>query len=236
MGTRDPHIDAYIERSNEFARPILMHLRQVIHSTCPTVQETTKWSVPFFMYGGSNLASMAAFKQHCAFGFWKGSQIVENDAATEKAMGQFGRITSLADLPSAVVLKRYIKAAMQLNDEKTAVPRAAKKRVKPELAMPDDLKKALARTRDARRNSRASHRAAGANTSSGSKKRRATPRGSAGSRPRPSGSRKTSPGTGSTRNHDRVPETRIRLGQAHMIPRIEGLFSLKQLADTAAQP
>ena len=150
MGTRDPRVDAYIERSADFARPILQHLRQVVHSACPTVEEATKWSMPHFVYRGRNLAGMAAFKQHCAFGFWRGAQIVQNDAQADQAMGQFGRITSLKDLPSAVVLKRYVKAAMQLNDDKAAAPRVPKKRnLKPTLAMPDDLKKALARTRDA---------------------------------------------------------------------------------------
>jgi uncharacterized protein YdhG (YjbR/CyaY superfamily) len=81
MGTRDPRVDAYIEQSAEFARPILKHLRQVIHSACPTVQETIKWSMPHFVYDGTNLAGIAAFKQHCAFGLWKGAQIVGHDVA-----------------------------------------------------------------------------------------------------------------------------------------------------------
>ena len=87
MGTRDPRVDAYIERSAEFARPILKHLRQVIHAACPTVEEATKWSMPHFVYRGRNLAGMAAFKQHCAFGFWNGAQIVPNDAQADQAMG-----------------------------------------------------------------------------------------------------------------------------------------------------
>src|SRR4051794_26666093 len=72
MGTRDPRVDAYIERSAEFARPILMHVREVVHAACPEAEETMKWSFPHFMYRGM-LCSMASFKQHCAFGFWKGS-------------------------------------------------------------------------------------------------------------------------------------------------------------------
>src|SRR5262249_29175342 len=111
MGMRDPRVDAYIERSAEFARPILTHLRDLVHVACPDVEETMKWSFPHFQYKGL-LCSMAAFKEHCAFGFWKGSLIVEQGKVTEQAMGQFGRITRLSDLPSKKVLTGYIKEAM----------------------------------------------------------------------------------------------------------------------------
>src|ERR687885_318163 len=99
MGTRDPRVDAYIEKSADFARPILAHLRDVVHDACPDVEETMKWSFPHFMYQGM-LCSMASFKQHCAFGFWKGALVLdEGDDKGAEAMGQFGRITSLKDLP-----------------------------------------------------------------------------------------------------------------------------------------
>src|SRR6266404_9048243 len=90
MGTRDKRIDAYIAKSADFARPILTHLRKVVHAACPEVEETMKWSFPHFMYKGM-LCSMASFKEHCAFGFWKGSLIVngkENKAVD--GMGQVG--------------------------------------------------------------------------------------------------------------------------------------------------
>ncbi len=76
MGTRDDRVDAYIARSVEFARPILTRLRDVVHAACPEVEETMKWSFPHFMYKGI-LCSMAAFKEHFSFGFWKSSRIVE---------------------------------------------------------------------------------------------------------------------------------------------------------------
>src|SRR6516165_9792549 len=100
MATRDERIDAYIAKSAEFARPILEHLRKVVHEACPDVEETMKWSFPHFQYKGM-LCSMASFKEHCAFGFWKSSLLLGkgNDAA-EKAMGQFGRITKVSDRPS----------------------------------------------------------------------------------------------------------------------------------------
>ena len=75
MGKRDKQFDAYIAKSPEFARPILSHLREVVHSACPEVEETIKWGHLFFMYQGM-LCFMASFKSHCGFGFWKGSLIV----------------------------------------------------------------------------------------------------------------------------------------------------------------
>src|SRR5205814_6263901 len=104
MGTRDARVDAYIAKAADFARPILSHLREVVHAACPDVEETMKWSFPHFMYRGM-LCSMASFKEHCAFGFWKGSLFVQNssDGAGESAMGQFGRITKLSDLPTKKV-------------------------------------------------------------------------------------------------------------------------------------
>jgi uncharacterized protein YdeI (YjbR/CyaY-like superfamily) len=150
MGTRDPRIDAYIDRAAPFARPILSHLREVVHAACPQVEETMKWSAPHFDYKGI-MCSMAAFKEHCAFGFWKGSMIVGDQGKSVEAMGQFGRIRSLADLPPDDVLAGYVREAMRLNDEgvkptnrtKTAEP-------KPEAAVPDDLAAALAASEPAR--------------------------------------------------------------------------------------
>jgi uncharacterized protein YdeI (YjbR/CyaY-like superfamily) len=144
MGTRDARVDAYIARSAEFARPILEHIRAVVHAACPDVDETMKWSFPHFDYKGM-LCSMAAFKEHCAFGFWKGELIVpKGGGEAETGMGHFGKITRLSDLPSKKVLTGYIKEAMRLNDEGVKSPSRSKpKAPKPQLAIPDDLARAL---------------------------------------------------------------------------------------------
>ncbi|MEQ1519616.1 MAG: DUF1801 domain-containing protein, partial [Usitatibacteraceae bacterium] len=92
MGTKDPRVDAYIARSAEFARPILTHIRNLVHANCPDVTETIKWGFPHFDYKGAIFCGTAAFKQHCAFNFWLGD-LLKIDAKAEKAMGQFGRIT-----------------------------------------------------------------------------------------------------------------------------------------------
>ena len=122
MGTRDQRIDAYIAKSAEFAQPILRELREIVHAGCPEVEEAMKWSFPHFMYKGM-LCSMAAFKEHCAFGFWKGSLVMDpKENKSVDGMGQFGRLTSRKDLPPKRVLLGYIKKAVQLNDEGVKVP------------------------------------------------------------------------------------------------------------------
>lgn len=150
MSARDKRIDAYIARSVPFARPVLEHLRAVVHEACPEVAETIKWGFPHFMYGDI-LCSMAAFKQHCSFGFWKGALLREHGVpGIEGAMGQFGRIASVRDLPGKTALKRFVKAAMKLNEEATAVKRPVTPAGKrPALPVPADLKAALARSKKA---------------------------------------------------------------------------------------
>ena len=145
MGNRDPRIDAYIAKSADFAKPVLEYLREVVHSAVPDVEETVKWSMPAFYYKGP-LCNMAAFKAHCAFGFWKGSLVV-GDAARD-AMGHMGRITSLKDLPPKKELVRLVKEAAKLNDEGVKVPRAVRPAKKP-AKTPDDLAAALARNKKA---------------------------------------------------------------------------------------
>lgn len=149
MPTTDKRIDAYIERSAEFAQPILQHLRRLIHKACPDVTETLKWSMPSFEYKGI-LCGFAAFKQHATFGFWKQS-LMETDAfpKNKTAMGSFGRITSLKDLPSDKVMIGLIHQAMELNEKGVKVPKKPAT-AKKELIVPDDLKKALSKNKAAK--------------------------------------------------------------------------------------
>jgi uncharacterized protein YdeI (YjbR/CyaY-like superfamily) len=125
MGKKDPRVDAYIAEAADFAKPILQHLRAVVHAHCPEVEETLKWSMPSFIYQGI-LCGMAAFKAHCTFGFWKHDLIVQGDPKAETAMGSFGRLTTLHDLPPDQVLAGYIRQAMKLNAAgiKAARPRS----------------------------------------------------------------------------------------------------------------
>jgi uncharacterized protein YdeI (YjbR/CyaY-like superfamily) len=145
MGTRDPRIDSYIDNSAEFARPILTHLREIVHAGCPDVEEGWKWSFPHFMHHGV-LCSMASFKAHCAFGFWKSSLVLDGPG-DEEAMGQFGRITSLKDLPGKRAMIAYVKKAAALNEAGIKVQRTTK--APAALKIPADLAAALNANRKA---------------------------------------------------------------------------------------
>lgn len=138
MGKKDPRVDAYIARSAHFAKPILRHIREVVHKGCPEVEETIKWGMPHFDYKGM-LCGMSAFKEHCALGFWKHKLVAP---AKEGAMGHFGRITSLKDLPPDRVLVGYVREAARLNEAGVKVPRKVRE-PKKALATPSDLAAAL---------------------------------------------------------------------------------------------
>jgi hypothetical protein len=138
MPSKDKRIDAYIAKSSEFAQPILTYLREVVHEGCPEVQETIKWGMPHFEHKGI-MCGMASFKEHCAFGFWKGSLIIDpKEIKSVDAMGQFGRITSLKDLPAKKILVGYVKKAAELNEAGIKNPARVKQRTETkELSVPD---------------------------------------------------------------------------------------------------
>jgi len=141
--SRDPRIDAYIARSAPFARPILAHLRELVHTACPAVIETMKWSMPYFEYHGL-LAGMAAFKEHCSFGFWhQDMAAVVGTGKDDEAMGSFGRIAGLADLPPDRTMLRYLRAAVKLNESGAPARPRPKPAPKSSLRTPPVLAAAL---------------------------------------------------------------------------------------------
>lgn len=146
MPNKDERIDAYIAKSHDFAKPVLTHLRQLVHTACPEVTESIKWSMPAFEFKGP-LANMAAFSKHCSFGFWKASLLKDATGSLrsrgDEGMGTFGKITSLEDLPKDEVILDFIRQAMALNENKVAIPRVAKSAPK-ELVIPAELLEALA--------------------------------------------------------------------------------------------
>jgi hypothetical protein len=148
MGKKDPRIDAYIAKAPDFAKPILTHVRALVHTACPNVEETMKWSTPTFDYKGI-MCGVAAFKQHCAVGFWK-HRLVIGDGRAEKSAGSLGRITSLDDLPSDRALMAYIKKAAKLNDDGVAVERE-RKAPKAPLKAPAYFTAALKKNAEARK-------------------------------------------------------------------------------------
>jgi uncharacterized protein YdeI (YjbR/CyaY-like superfamily) len=147
MPKSDPRVDAYIDKSQEFAKPILTHLRQLVHEACPQVQETIKWGMPSFEYKGI-VCGFAAFKQHATFGFWKHSLLGLDKQFENTAMGSFGRLTSLKDLPSDAKIKKLLKDAVRLNDLGIKPEKKVSKEKK-EVVVPDVLLEALAKNEKA---------------------------------------------------------------------------------------
>lgn len=151
MATIDPRIDAYIEKALPFAQPILVHLRGLVHKACPGVGETIKWGFPHFEYKGL-LCSMASFKQHCAFGFWKAALMTDAEQFLNRigntGMGHFDRITTIKDLPSDKVMIAYIQEAMKLNEDGIQLSRSG--RVKEgSIEVPDYFREALEKDKKA---------------------------------------------------------------------------------------
>ncbi len=150
MAKKNPAVDAYIGKSADFARPILNHIRKIVHSACPEVEEAVKWGMPFFVYNGM-LCNMAAFKEHCSLGFWKGKLIFGEKylEGEEEGMGSFGRITKVSDMPSEKALTGYIKNAMKLNEEGVKAPAVRKGKEKMELTAPPYFMDALKKNKKA---------------------------------------------------------------------------------------
>mgnify|MGYP001432859591 CR=1 FL=1 len=152
MIKKDARIDSYISKSAVFEKPILIHLRELVHLTCPEVEEKIKWGFPHFDYKGM-MCSMASFKKHCAFGFWKASLMKDKtliaNAESESAMGHYGKITSLKDLPSDKKIIAHIKEAMMLNEKGVKLPAKNVKAVNKETLVPDYFLKQLKKNKKA---------------------------------------------------------------------------------------
>lgn len=148
MEQYDNRIDAYIEKSADFAKPILIHLRELVHRASPEITETMKWSAPFFEYKGV-LCFMMAFKQHAGFGFWKADmlpdphQILHTEGG--ESAGSIGKLVRLEDIPEDDILIWYIRQAMAQKDalggaKVKSAPKSAKpKPIEAAVATPDYL-------------------------------------------------------------------------------------------------
>jgi len=155
MPAKLAQVDAYIGKSAPFAQPILIYLRDLIHENAPGVEETIKWSRPFFLYHGIILGNISAFKEHCTLGLW-GSEVADalraEGVSSHEAMGTFGRITSIDDLPPRKKLAGYIRNAAKLIDEGTrtkSIDRKPNRVAKPEAVVPEALTAALKKNKAA---------------------------------------------------------------------------------------
>jgi uncharacterized protein YdeI (YjbR/CyaY-like superfamily) len=142
--SRDPRVDAYIAKAAPFARPILEHVRARVHAAAPDAVETMKWSAPSFTLDGKILLMMAAFKAHAAINFWRGQEL-RGDRTSGGAMGQFGKLTSLADLPADQELDALIRQAAELAKAAPA-PRKVKHAPKPPPELHPEFAAALAKS------------------------------------------------------------------------------------------
>lgn len=147
MPSRDPRVDAYIGESADFARPILAEIRARVHVACPQVEETIKWGMPSFTHAGGILCGMAAFKRHVSFGYWK--HVLVMGQAERDGMGSYGKMSTLADLPSKARMQADLKKAMRLNEDGVK-PQRRSAAPRPELVVPDDLAAALGEHRSAK--------------------------------------------------------------------------------------
>lgn len=137
----DPRVDAYIARQADFARPILVELRRRIHAACPDAEEAIKWGMPAFLHAGRPLAHMAAFKAHASFGFWDREGMATGREG--EAMGQYGRLTAIDDLPGETEFARLVAEAVARIDS-GAKPARGSRTAKPEADVPEALADALA--------------------------------------------------------------------------------------------
>ena len=149
----DPRIDRYIRSAPDFAQPILERLRQLFHRACPEIEETIKWSSPFFEYKGI-VGNMTAFQKHVSYGFWKAGLLADPEGILEQVGNTQMAVlkaTSLEDLPGDEVLLAYIREAVDLNERGIKVPRAKSARHAEALEIPEDLQAALGDNEDARK-------------------------------------------------------------------------------------
>jgi len=150
MSNRNPRVEEYIRSAAPFARPVLRHIRGVVHEAAPGIAETLKWGMPHFEQQGI-VCGMAAFKEHCAFWFWRGREVAGDAASADReGMGrQFGRITSISDLPSRSRLLGLVRKAVKLNASGPR-ERVARPKSRP-IEMPDAFSAALARNAAAKK-------------------------------------------------------------------------------------
>jgi uncharacterized protein YdeI (YjbR/CyaY-like superfamily) len=149
----DPRIDSYIAGAAPFARPVLLHLRSLVHRVCPESEEAIKWRMPMFSLQGKLFCALGAFKAHCSFlifGPEVRALITADGHGSSEGMSSFGRLTSLADLPNDRQLAKYLKFAAELIAEgKSPMSRAQRKTPKPAPKVPPALASALQRHRAA---------------------------------------------------------------------------------------
>ena len=148
----DPKVDAYIAKAAPFAQPVLEHLRELVHTACPDVEEAIKWSMPFFVYKGQILGNMAAFKAHCSFGLWGGdvkATMRKDGVLSDEGMGRLGKITSVKELPKKKDLVGYVHEVVAFIEDGGKTMQRKPREAKPEAEVPAELAAALKKNKGA---------------------------------------------------------------------------------------
>lgn len=148
----DPKVDAYIAKAAPFAQPVLEHLRELVHTACPDVEEAIKWSMPFFVYKGQILGNMAAFKAHCSFGLWGGdvtAMMRKDGVLSDEGMGKLGKVASVKELPKKKDMMGYVHEVMAFIEDGGKTMQRKPKAAKPEAEVPDELAAALKKNKAA---------------------------------------------------------------------------------------
>ena len=145
-------VDAYIAKAAPFAQPVLEHLRELVHTACPDVEEAIKWSMPFFVYKGQILGNMAAFKAHCSFGLWGGdvkATMRKDGVLSDEGMGRLGKITSVKELPKKKDLVGYVHEVVAFIEDGGKTMQRKPREAKPEAEVPAELAAALKKNKGA---------------------------------------------------------------------------------------
>ncbi len=145
---KDKRIDAYIAKSQDFAKPILEELRLRVHRHVPDIEEDIKWGFPAFMYKGKIFFGMSAFKAHCGAGFWH--PLMRSQDKSPEGIGEFGKITTLAQLPSRAQFTKLAKKAKKLADDGVEGPKRPKPDPNRKVVVPKELASLLAKNAKAR--------------------------------------------------------------------------------------
>ena len=110
-----PHVDDYLQ-DQDLWQEELSALVDILRDT--ELEETTKWSTPVYVYRGTNLVGLGAFKNHCAISFFNGALLPDPEGVLTKPgentqAGRWIKYTSLASIQKdRKMLQQYIQDAM----------------------------------------------------------------------------------------------------------------------------
>jgi len=130
---KNPKVDAYILNTAPFAQPILNELRATLETAEPELEETIKWGFPCFTFQSKLICSFSAYKNHCVFRFWQGSNLKDSAGILTKVgeteMGELSKIKNLEDLPNSEILINYIREAIELSKKKSTKTIVSEKKI-----------------------------------------------------------------------------------------------------------